>query len=79
MSSRSNGVMNVRVGALDDLVGRLVGLVLGLAHLLADRRLVGVGVEHLCQEICPEHEVICHLGEEFVERRFNRSDAKTHD
>ena len=67
------------VGALDDPVRGLIGLVLGLTHLLAESCLVGVRVEHLRQQVCPGHEMSCHLGEQVVKRCLSWSNAKTHD
>ena len=50
MSSRSNGVTKVLLTRLDDLVGGLVGVVLGVAHPVGDVLAVGAVAEHLGQD-----------------------------
>ena len=67
MSSRSIGVTNVRIEALDDLVGQAVALLLDLLDL--ERRVPGRRVrrEHPFEQRGPRHDAIGQ-GDEIVEK-----------
>ena len=59
-------------------MGRLVGLVLGIAHALCDVLTVVAVTEHLGEQRGAADEVLGRLGEEVVKRRVCRAKAQRH-
>ena len=78
MSSRSNGVTKVVLTLLT------IAWVVSSAACSASRiRRGDVGVvgalgEHLGEQLGADHQVLCRLGEEVVERRVDRPESQTH-
>ena len=78
MSSRSSGVTNVRLQALDDLVGQEVALVLDfldLVGLVPDRP---VGREHLLEQRGAVPDLLRQRDEIVVEPLFLRNQSERH-
>ena len=67
MSSRSIGVTKVELSALDDFVGDLVALLLGLEDLAAEALVVGPGEHHLVEQPRRVQGVLASLDEEVEE------------
>ena len=78
MSSRSNGVTKVELTRLDQRVGGLVRVVLGLPHPTGDVGVVGAVGEHLGEQPGAGDEVLCGLGEEVVERGVDGAESESH-